>query len=95
MAENKEILEKMSEIGDQIKHVQEKQTSLKGDFDGADFANMKKNAEEAAKKFEDAQIERQKVEEENKERIFGIEKAVASMSPKAGTEGLELSLKVN
>ena len=90
--ENKEIIDKMSEIGDQIKHVQEKNTKLEEKFDAVDFANMKENAEESAKKYEEAQAEHLKVETENKERIQSIEKAVAGIAiPK--TEGLDPKYK--
>ena len=93
MAEDKVILEKLSEIGDQVKHVQDKQTELKKEYDGADFANIKKNAEEAGIKFEAAQTERLATEAENKERVEGLVAAVAKLDTGKKDDGFNVEFK--
>jgi HK97 family phage major capsid protein len=87
--ETKELLEKLSEIGDQVKHVQEKQTKYDSEKDALDFANIEKNIAEASVKFEELQAEQRKTEAsltEEKERVAGLERAIAAGSN--GKEGI-------
>jgi HK97 family phage major capsid protein len=88
MAEDKVMLEKLSEIGSQIKHVQEMHEQSKTE-DAVALASMKDNASEAAQKFEDAQAEQRKTDAENKERVEGLIKAVANMGKGKAAEGLD------
>jgi HK97 family phage major capsid protein len=72
------VIEKLSEIGDQVKHVQETNDRLKKDYDGLDFENVKKNAEQAAKALEGIQEMKQQIAAlDHKERLDAIELAIA------------------
>jgi HK97 family phage major capsid protein len=86
--ETKELLEKMGEIGDQVKHVQKMHDESKKE-DAVALASMKDNAAEAAVKFEAAQTERLAAEAENKERVEGLIAAVASMGKGKAEEGID------
>lgn len=78
MSETKEILEKLSEVGDQITHVQEKTTSLEKQYNGLDFQNVKETAEKAAKGLEEVQKMKQAIAAiDYKERLDAIELAIA------------------
>jgi HK97 family phage major capsid protein len=92
MAEDKVMLEKLSEIGSQIKHVQEMHEQSKTE-DAVALASMKDNAAEAALKFETEQTERLAAEAENKERVEGLIAAVASMGKGEKTDGIDPAFK--
>lgn len=72
------VLEKLSEIGTQIKHVQDTNDRLQEKYDGLDFTNVKENAEKAAQALQEVQELKQKIAAENmKERFDAIELAIA------------------
>lgn len=74
----KEIIDKLSEIGDQVKHVQEVNDRLEKSYDGLDLQNIKENAEKAAKGLEEVQSIKQQIAAlDYKERLDEIELAVA------------------
>lgn len=78
MPETKEIMEKLGEIGDQVKTVQETNDRLEKQYDGLDFQNVKDNAEKAAKGLEEVQEMRQAIAAmDHKDRLDAIELAIA------------------
>ena len=77
--EIKALQKKMDEAADAMKHAQEKNDALEKKVDAVDFASMKDAQTASAQAFEDAQKERLAAEEENKERVEGLIKAVASL----------------
>ena len=78
MPENKEVLDKLGEIGDRITVVQEKSDSLAEKYDAIDFANVQENAEKAAAGLEEVQQLKQDIAAfDFKERMDAIELAIA------------------
>lgn len=76
--ETKEVIKKLSEIGDQIKHVQDTNDRLEKQYDGLDLTNIKENAEKAAQGLEEVQKLKQQIEAVNmKSRLEAIELAIA------------------
>lgn len=78
MSDTAELIKKLNEIGDQIKHVQDTNDRLQKEYSGLDFANVKDNAEKAAKALEEIQELKQKIAAEDlKARFDAIELAIA------------------
>ena len=78
MGEKEDIVSKLNEIGDQVKHVQETNDRLQEKYDGLDFTNVKENAEKAAASLEEVQEIKQKLNAiDYKERLDAIELAIA------------------
>lgn len=81
--DEKEIIKKLGEIGDQIKHVQDTNDRLQKDYDGLDFTNIKENAEKAAQSLEEVQEMKQKIAAlDYKDRLDAIELAIAKSTGK-------------
>jgi HK97 family phage major capsid protein len=88
--EIKEVQVKIDKAAEAVIHVQEKFVALeKSGINAVDFASMKDAATEASKLFEEAQTARLKFEAENKERVEGLERAIANMG--TGKNELELA----
>ena len=99
MSDNEAIITKMKEIGEQITHVQEKNTALEKKYDGLDLQNIKENAEAAAKKFEELQELKTKVAAGEK-TIDDLKKEAAMLQDLKKEQGkrfdeLELALARN
>lgn len=78
MADEKEVIKKLGEIGDQIKHVQDTNDRLQKKYDGLDATNIKENAEKAAQALEELQALQRKVDTlDYKDRLDAIELAIA------------------
>lgn len=78
MEDEKTIVSKLNEIGDQVKHVQETNDRLQKKYDGLDFTNVKENAEKAASALEEVQEMKQKLNAiDYKDRLDAIELAIA------------------
>lgn len=78
MSETKEFLDKLNQVGEAIKHVQEKQDQYEKDRVGCDLENIKKIAEEAAKGLEEAQEKKLKdLSAAYHERIGDLEAEIA------------------
>lgn len=73
------IVKKLSEIGDQIKHVQETNDRLQKNYDGLDLENIKTNAEKAAQALEGIQVLKQKIAAaaEYEDRLKDVELSIA------------------
>lgn len=75
---NEQVMEKLTEIGDRIQHVQTKADGLEEKYDALDFANVKENAEKAAQGLEEIQTLKQEIAAfDFKDRMDAIELAIA------------------
>lgn len=78
MSDYQELLKKLNELGDQIKHVQEVNDRLTKSYDGLDVENIKKTSDLAAKSYEDSQNIRNELKNlEIKKRFEDIELVIA------------------
>lgn len=83
-------MEKVSEVGEQIQYLQEINDRLQKQYDGLDFENVKKNAEESSKKYEDIQETLNKLKsEEILNRVKDIEAELSKGIPAEGNEKLD------
>lgn len=78
MSDLNTLMDKLSQLGDQIKHVQEVNDRLSQKYDGLDLTTIKDVSEKASKGFEEAQAIRTEIKAlEIKKRFEALELAIA------------------